>query len=192
MNNEAAFGRAIETIISGGGDEAREACNFICLNWKSAPVDKLLELKKRLGRLGMENREARLDESLSCIAEKLPEPFMEVAREFTHPCWKQAVEIITAAKVESCHDTLVSMLPICNRKDLPPLIRAVGSLSSPKAYDALLPYMLSNDKEIVAETVYSLMDSGGKSAAARILSLAGSGNEVLKLAVDECLMADAM
>jgi len=154
----------MEGIAGGSSEEIRHACAEMRVRWKDAPVDALLSLKEKLRRLDMEHREAQVDELLISIAEKRPGPFTEIATEPGHPLWRASVEVLTMVGSAEYLDLFVSLLPLCRKKGLRDIVKAIGSFKGEKVVEALGPYLYSEDRDTFLEAALALKRTGGEKA----------------------------
>jgi len=141
-------------------------CDRVIRNWKDIPVEPLLELKLKLARLGLEHREAHLDEALVSVAEKRPEPFSAIASDTDHPLWKPAVEIMSLSENPKFQDQLLSLLPDCPKRSLGDLIRAISR--SGKNAESIWPYLMDEDEGVFLEAVMAVRGAGGQESVRRL------------------------
>ena len=141
-------------------------CDKVIRNWKDIPVEPLLELKLQLARLGLEHREAHLDEALISIAEKRPGPFSDIASNTDHPLWKPAVEIMSMCENPDFQEQLLSLLPGCPKRCLGDLIRAISRSGS--SAESVWPYLMDEDEGIFLEAVMAVREAGGPESVRRL------------------------
>ncbi|HEY3347496.1 MAG TPA: hypothetical protein VGK71_07725, partial [Nitrospirota bacterium] len=137
--------RLIEIIRTGDNEALSPAIAELLRNWKDAPLDDLFSLKEQFDRLGLENREAMLDEALTTISERMPEPFFEAARDYLNPHWKTAVEVLSLGGRPGSLGLFLSMLSGCPRKALPDLIRSIARFRDAAAVTELKRYLTDPD-----------------------------------------------
>jgi hypothetical protein len=148
--------RLIEAIRTGDNKTVSRAITELLRNWKDAPLDDLFSLKEQFDRLGLENREAMLDEALTTISERMPEPFFEAARNYSNPHWKTAVEVLSLGGRPGSLGLFLSMLPGCPRKALPALIRAIARFRYAAAVTELKRFLTDPDEDIFYEALMAL------------------------------------
>ena len=189
---EERFGQALESIKSGTGSELQQACEWLILGWREAPVLQMLSLKKQLERLGLEQRESMLEEALISVAEKRPGPFLDIASDPSNRLWGQAVEILSMLADPSVLDLLLSLESRCEEKELPAFIRALGNFNDPRAAEALQKYLRSEEDHLFIEAVMALRRAGGNAALAHMKSALAHRNnsvaassEILKAVIAE-------
>jgi hypothetical protein len=134
-------------------------CDKIIRNWKDVPLEQLIELKQQLARLGLEHREAHLDEALISIAEKRPGPFSGIAADTDHPLWKPAVELMSMCDNPDFCKQLLSLLPGCPKRCLEDLIRAISRCGNSAEY--VWPYLMDEDEGVFLEAVMAVREAGG-------------------------------
>ncbi|MBI5694271.1 MAG: hypothetical protein HZC51_00825 [Nitrospirae bacterium] len=160
------FEDIFETMKGGDTRELATACDLVVRSWKDVPVEPLLALKALFSKVGLEDREAHIDEALASIAEKRPEPFTKIATEPESPLWLSAVEVLSLTGDEEYLDLFVSLLPLCPKRKLPGLVRSIGRYRCAKAAEAVSPYLNSSDEALFFEALLSLEDDGGPEALA--------------------------
>lgn len=163
--DSARMDESIEGIRSGPADELRSCCEDIIRLWRTAPVDELLSLKEQFRKLGMENREASLEEALISIAEKRPEPFTRVVTEPGHPLWRPALEVLSMVGNKEYLELFISLLPLCPKKDLCDLVRAIGCFDCARAVEALKGLLDSQEEPVALEAVLALKRCGAGNVA---------------------------
>jgi len=159
------FELVMEAVTNGTVAEMRSACEELIRAWKDVPVEPLLSLKEQFHRLDLEHREAHIDEALISIAEKRPGPFTSIATEPAHPLWRPAVEVLSMAGDPGYMDLFISLLPMCPRKNLKDLVRAIGNYRDAAVVEALRPYLSSEDEGVFFEAVTAFKRNGGPGAA---------------------------
>ena len=158
------FENLMEMIKGGSARELHDSCAEIARLWKHAPAEDLLSLKKQLRRLDLEERESYLDAALVDIAVKRMEPFAAIATQPGHPLWRAAVEVLSMAGAPDSLDLFISLLPLCPKKNLRDILRAIGCYSGEKVVGAVAPYLNSEEEGVFFEAVLALKKSGGPEA----------------------------
>lgn len=153
-----------ETLRGGDMRELVSACDTVVRSWREVPVEPLLNLKAVFGKVGMEDREARLDEALASVAEKRPDPFTKLATEPDNPLWLPAVEVLSLTGDEEYLDLFISLLPLCPRRKLPGLVRSIGRYRVAKSSEAIAPYLYSGDDDLFFEALLAVEGDGGTDA----------------------------
>ena len=178
-SGDERFGHVLESIKSGTGAELQQACEGLILGWREAPVHQLLALKKQLERLGLEQRESMLEEALISVAEKRPEPFLELAADPSGPLWDQAVEVLSMLADPSVLELLLPLEDKCTDKELPAFVRALGNFNDSRALEVLQRFLRSNEDHMFIEALMALRRAGGPAALAHIkAALMQRGNSV--------------
>ena len=150
-----------------------------------------MSLKDQLAKMGLEQREAVLQEALISVALRRPGPFREIASQPSHPLWNAAAEILSEAGMPEDLDLLIGLIPDIPRKNLPDLVRAIGRFRTERAVEAISPYLLSEDESAAFEAATALRDDGGPAALAllkealRIRKAGGGRPAMLEVIVRE-------
>jgi HEAT repeat protein len=168
MGPRIDIGPILEGIRTGGKTELPGYSSRIRLLWKDIPVEPLLSLKEQLGKMGMADREAFLQEALISVASKRPGPFREIASMPSSPLWNAAAEIISDAGYPEDLDILIGLIPDIQKRNLPDLIRAIGRFRAERAVKAISPYLLSDDDSTAFEAATALRDNGSPRALASL------------------------
>jgi len=158
------FEELMETIRAGSARDLHDACAEVSRLWKDAPVDGLLSLKEQFRRLDLEERESILDVALIEIADRRQEPFTVIATQPDHPLWRPAVEVLSMAGVPDCLDLFIRLLPLCPKKNIKDLLRAIGCYNDRKAVEAVAPFLCAEDEGVFFEAVLTLKRSDGPKA----------------------------
>ncbi len=156
--------RHLENIRTGDTDALVESCAALLRLWRSAPVEELLSLKEQFRRLDMEHREAHVEELLVSIAEKRPGPFMVIANDPGHPLWRPTLEVLALLDGDENLELFISLIPLCSRKELVELVKAIGCYRCSTATKALTGLLYTDDEEVFLETVLALKRCGGTNA----------------------------
>jgi hypothetical protein len=164
MGPRIDIGAILQGIRTGEKTELPGYSSRIRMLWKDIPVAPLLKLKDQLNKMGMEDREAFLDEALISVASRRPGPFREIALAPSHPLWNSAAEILSEAGMPEDLDLLIGLIPEIQKKNLPDLVRAIGRFRKVKAVKAISPYLLSEDESAAFEAATALRDNGGPRA----------------------------
>jgi HEAT repeat protein len=181
----------IDGIRTGEKTELPGYSSRIRIHWKDIPVAPLLSLKDQLNKMGMEDREAFLDEALISVALRRPGPFREIASKPSNPLWNAAAEILSEANIPEDLDLLIRLLPDIPGKSLPDLVRAIGRFRTERAVEAISSYLLSEDESAAFEAATALRDNGSPRAvtmlkeALRINRAARGARPVLEAIVRE-------
>jgi len=183
----------LEALRSGSPSETLMACEELIRLWKEVPVEELLLLKNRFGKLGLDDREARLDEALVSIAEKRPAPFTEIVTVPDHPLWPEAVDVLSMLGCEDFLELFISLLPSCPEKSLVHLIRAIGCYRENKVVESLARYLRSDDEEVFMEAVLAIKRCGGPQALGILQDVRRSRNgsdigRILDVVIEELEM----
>lgn len=158
--NTLDFDGLMEAVRSGSPEELHDACDEIINRWRVAPVVELLALKQQFAKLGMEHREAHLEEALISVAEKRPGPFTAVASDPAHPAWRAAIEVLSMLDDEEYLDLFISLIPSCPEKELCDLVRAIAMFRCEAAVDALKGMLKNADGSVMLESVLALKRCG--------------------------------
>ena len=161
-----SFENVAEAFRAGDMKDLPGVCDRVIRNWRDIPLEPMLELKLQLARLGLEHREAHLDEALISIAEKRPDPFSEIASSTDHPLWRPAVEIMSMCENRGFQEQLISLLPACPKRCLEDLIRAIGR--SGNSADSIWPYLMDEDEGVFLEAVMAVREAGGPESVRRL------------------------
>ena len=181
----------LEGIRTGEKTELPGYSSEIRTLWKDIPVAPLLSLKDQLGRMGMEDREAFLQEALTSVALRRPGPFREIASIPSHPLWSAAAEILSDTGEPEDLDLLIGLIPDIPGKSLPDLVRAIGRFRTGRAVKAISPYLLSEDESVAFEAATALRDNASPTAlkllkeALRTRRAAGGSKSMLEAIVRE-------
>ncbi|MGC2423427.1 MAG: hypothetical protein WA666_03620 [Nitrospirota bacterium] len=181
--------RILEGIRTGSQPELSRYCYEIITHWKDIPVTPLLSLKDQLAKIGLEQREAVLQEALISVALRRPGPFREITSKPSHPLWSAAAEILSETGIPEDLDLLIGLIGHIPRKNLPDLVRAIGRFRTERAVEAISPYLLSEDESAAFEATVALRDDGGRAAltmlkeALRIIKASGGGRPVMLEAI---------
>lgn len=151
----------IEGIRAGSAEELNACCDELRRMWRSAPVDELLSLKEQFRKLGMEHREAFLEEALISIAEKRPEPFVTIATDPGHPLWRPALEVLSMLDNPAYLDLFISLIPLCPEKDMYELVQAISRPGTGKSVEALSGMLATADEPLAMDIVLALKRCGG-------------------------------
>ena len=162
--------RLLEAVRLGGPGELSDACAKLVRLWKDAPVEPLLTLKEQFQKVGLDRREASLDEALVSLAERRLEPFIAVVSELRHPYWAQAVEVVSLTRDARILDVLLSLIPECPRRSLPMLVRGIGCFRERGAVEALGRFLSEKDDDVLFEAVSALSEIGDSTAQAYLKS----------------------
>ncbi len=160
------FKNIAEAFRVGDMKDLPGVCDKIIRNWKDIPLEPLIELKQQLARLGLEHREAHLDEALISIAEKRPGPFSEIASDTDHPLWKPVVEIMSMCENRDFQEQLLSLLPGCPKRCLEDLIRAISRCGN--SAESVWPYLMDEDEGVFLEAVMAVRGAGGPESVRRL------------------------
>jgi hypothetical protein len=191
MGPRIDIGPILEGIRTGKKTELPGYSSRIRLLWKVIPVTPLLTLMQQLGKMGMVDREAFLQEALISVALKRPGPFREIASRPSHPLWNAAAEIISDTGDPEDLDLLIGLIPDIRKKNLPDLIRAIGCFRTERAVKAVSPYLLSDDESAAFEAATALRDNGSPCALAslkealRINRASGSARRMFEAIIRE-------
>jgi len=162
----ARFEHIAEAFRVGDMKDLPGVCDKVIRNWKDIPLDPLIELKMQLSRLGLEHREAHLDEALISIAEKRPGPFSDIASNTDHPLWKPVVEIMSMCENRNFQEQLLALLPGCPKRCLEDLIRAISRSGS--SAESVWPYLMDEDEGVFLEAVMAVRGAGGPESVRRL------------------------
>ena len=156
-------GRKLEDFAEAfrAGDAAgiQAACEGIVRAWKDVDVAPLLALKDQLSKMGLEQRAAHLEEALTSVAKKRPEPFLKLAEEAEGPLWRTAVEVASRAGDPDLFDLLVKQASARHAKSLKDVIVALGRYGG-RAAGVLSGFLEDEDDEIFHEAVLALKETG--------------------------------
>jgi len=155
----------LEQVKSGDTDTLIAACDKLLRGWRSAPVEELLLLKEQFRKLNLEHREAHVEELLVSIAEKRPGPFTTIVTQPDHPLWRPALEVLSLLEDDQYLDLFIRLLPMCPKKELPELVKAIGCYRCENAAHALESLLGSDDDAVFMESVLALRRCGGPGAA---------------------------
>src|SRR5512143_1229783 len=133
-----------DAFRTGDVKDLPAVCDRVIRHWKDIPLEPLLELKVQFSRLGLEHREAHLEEALISIAEKRPGPFADIASNTDHPLWKPAIEVMSRCEGNRFQELFSSLLPGCPKRCLGDLIRAISR--SGKGAESIWPFLLDEDE----------------------------------------------
>jgi len=153
------FENIAEAFRTGDMKDLPAVCDRVIRNWKDIPLEPLIELKLQLARLGLEHREAHLDEALISVAEKRPAPFTLIASNTDHPLWKPVVEIMSMCENRNFQEQLLSLLPGCPKRCLEDLIRAISRSGS--SAESVWPYLMDEDEGVFLEALMAVREAGG-------------------------------
>lgn len=191
MSPRKDFGAILEGIRTGEQSELSRYYSEIIRLWKDVPVTPLLSLKDQLAKMGLQEREAFLDEALISVALRRPGPFRKIASKPSQPLWSSAAEILSEAGMPEDLDFLIRLIPVIPGKSLPELVRAIGRFKAERAAEAISPYLLSEDESAAFEAATALRDNGSPTALAllkdalRIKRAAGGSRQMLEVIVKE-------
>ena len=160
------FETIAEVFRAGDMKDLPGVCDKVIRNWKDIPLEPLIELKLQLARLGLEHREAHLDEALISIAEKRPGPFSDIASNTDHPLWKPVVEIMSMCESRNFKEQLLSLLPGCPKRCLEDLIRAISRFGN--SAESVWPYLMDEDEGVFLEAVMAVRGAGGPESVRRL------------------------
>lgn len=155
-----------EAFRAGDMRELPGVCDMVIRRWKDIPLEPLIELKVQLARLGLEHREAHLDEALISIAEKRPGPFSGIASNPDHPLWKPAIEIMSMCENRYFKEQLSSLLPVCPKRCLGDLIRAISRCGN--GAESVWPFLMDEDEGVFLEAVMAVREAGGPESVRRL------------------------
>jgi hypothetical protein len=155
-----------EAFRAGDMRELPGVCDMVIRRWKDIPLEPLIELKVQLARLGLEHREAHLDEALISIAEKRPGPFSDIASNPDHPLWKPAIEIMSMCENSYFKEQLSSLLPVCPKRCLGDLIRAISRCGN--GAESVWPFLMDEDEGVFLEAVMAVREAGGPESVRRL------------------------
>jgi HEAT repeat protein len=156
----------LEQLKGGDTETLISACDELLRSWRAAPVEELLLLKEQFRRLNLEHREAHVEELLVSIAEKRPAPFTAIITQPDHPLWRPALEVLSLLADNQYLDLFITLLPVCPKKELPELVKAIGCYRCDKAAHALESLLDTDDDTVFMESVLALRRCGGQEAVA--------------------------
>jgi len=170
----------LEKLRIGSPTETLDACESLILMWKEVPIEELLLLKNRFAKLGLDDREARLDEALMSIAERRPAPFTEIIMNPDHSLWSEAVEIVSMLGCMDHFELFLSLMPGCPTNRLADLVRAVGYYRDNRAAEGIAKCLNTHDENVFMEAVLALRRCGGREGLEKLREARNSrfGNEL--------------